>query len=779
MSSVHNVRRITTVFTVALVVVTAIGAVVAGGITVQGWEIRRHHLARQLAAGRLLDQIGLMGGATAAVAATSDSTAAESAGRTVGTVVEGVCAAADELKRVELDAGLDQAKLRQSTTSFLAGVRRRQAAEATAAQAAGTLSSAAQTLAEMLTKASAEVDLAVKEALTRQAEADTEYERLSQHQLAWSVATGQVAQLRRIILDADVLTSRFKVAALDDRATAALDALAAGPAGAAITAELLEPLRAAFATAPQGLLGLRKSSLSGEESARQVALTAYETVAHTVLPGQLDAVAARLATVADEAKLRSNILKIERERLGGQAVAMIACSSGTTRLAGLVAALIIRSSTMARSDSLVFIEAEQLAITATLDQALTLAQAVQGQASAVKLEIPAVSAVVRAREALSGDDGIASALSLAIRMRSQADAAARELSALSAAARLQAKTMSDQASDAVVRSVLLAIGAAVVGLVLSLLAGAIALHRGRSTSRLVTQEIAAAEERERVAAESERRRAERLLALAARIAQEAEALRADVEQLAGAGRALGTAMTQAKLRTTAITASAVTTGRSIAAAAHGAGELAASVSSVAATSREAATQAEHGRTEAGSATATVQDLLIAGREIDEAAQLIGDIAERTNLLALNATIEAARAGAAGRGFTVVASEVKDLARQATLATQTIAQRIEHVQKGADGSSKAIAQIAQRVGAIASGQQVIASAVERQTATTTGMARTLSEAEGAITSLAADLGQVDAAVAAATSQSERLEHLAAELGRLAAGLDAACRELRDA
>ncbi len=143
-------------------------------------------------------------------------------------------------------------------------------------------------------------------------------------------------------------------------------------------------------------------------------------------------------------------------------------------------------------------------------------------------------------------------------------------------------------------------------------------------------------------------------------------------------------------------------------------------SSIEEVTEQIGTSAEYAHSAANAArqsNAVVKSLGDAAGRIDSIVQIIQDIAEQTNLLALNATIEAARAGDAGRGFSVVASEVKGLAEQTTKATQDISDQIKDIQDVAKVSVEQIGEVARSIGHIEERLANVSTAAEEQSATT--------------------------------------------------------------
>jgi methyl-accepting chemotaxis protein len=139
------------------------------------------------------------------------------------------------------------------------------------------------------------------------------------------------------------------------------------------------------------------------------------------------------------------------------------------------------------------------------------------------------------------------------------------------------------------------------------------------------------------------------------------------------------------------------------------------------------------------------------QSIDEVVRFIQSIARQTNLLALNATIEAARAGAAGRGFSVVASEVKALSVQTAKATEDIAKEIGAIQSSAAQSVEAVGKITARMQEIGGYASQAASCVRQQNDTTSEMSANMTTAaDGAKAVLAVLQGVAQDALDTSTS-----------------------------
>ena len=114
------------------------------------------------------------------------------------------------------------------------------------------------------------------------------------------------------------------------------------------------------------------------------------------------------------------------------------------------------------------------------------------------------------------------------------------------------------------------------------------------------------------------------------------------------------------------------------------------------TVKETITGMEAIRSKVGLSTNKVQEMGTRSEQIGAIVETIEDIASQTNLLALNAAIEAARAGEQGKGFAVVADEVRKLAERSSLATKEIAGLIKGIQKTVNEAVSAMKESASEV-----------------------------------------------------------------------------------
>ncbi|MCK0070899.1 methyl-accepting chemotaxis protein [Kordiimonas sp. 5E331] len=199
--------------------------------------------------------------------------------------------------------------------------------------------------------------------------------------------------------------------------------------------------------------------------------------------------------------------------------------------------------------------------------------------------------------------------------------------------------------------------------------------------------------------------------------------------------------------------------------------MSASVNEVARQVGTSSEQASTAHQEATSASGTINELRESSETIGKVVSLINDIAEQTNLLALNATIEAARAGEAGKGFAVVASEVKSLAQQTAAATGEIGQQVQSIQERTLTAVNAVEGISKSITSLNDISGMIASATSEQSSATMEISQNVQEAYQSTQLVSTDIQNV-------RETSESTINYANDLSGAAMSLDESTRLLRE-
>jgi methyl-accepting chemotaxis protein len=201
---------------------------------------------------------------------------------------------------------------------------------------------------------------------------------------------------------------------------------------------------------------------------------------------------------------------------------------------------------------------------------------------------------------------------------------------------------------------------------------------------------------------------------------EATAADAALEGLLAASSDASTEVEASSAQATAVSAVAEAVSDSMRALAQNAEDMTLRIASIARSAAEATSVARAAWRAAEQADAIIGRLAASSLEIGQIVAIVTSIAQQTNMLALNAAIEAARAGAAGKGFGVVAHEVKSLARQAAQAIQDIGGQIGSIQEDARAATATITEFATIIGHINELEETIESAVNEQTSASQDM-----------------------------------------------------------
>lgn len=224
-------------------------------------------------------------------------------------------------------------------------------------------------------------------------------------------------------------------------------------------------------------------------------------------------------------------------------------------------------------------------------------------------------------------------------------------------------------------------------------------------------------------------------------------------------------VTQASTSCTSTTSSASSASSNVQSISSAAEEMSASIAEISTQTVHAAKISTEANEESVSAQETMTILSKTVTKINEVVSLIEDIAEQTNLLALNATIEAARAGEAGKGFAVVASEVKELAGQTSKATIQIKEQILDVQMQTEGAVSVFQKLGETIQHISEACNIISAAVEEQNAVSREIAQNAENVSGSTIEVSNYVGDISCKIRSVDSISNEITEQTMDLTRI--------------